>query len=98
MDKVQEAIDMMHSKYRKNYDKVLTMEEAKEPITITVNPTELEMLIRLVTGEIGDERQTWYDITHDVDQPVYEMAYDLGESHLREERLQRLNAKLRATR
>ena len=94
MNKVQNAIDLMHTRYNKGIEKVLAAEESHEGATITFNTREIELLKLLVFDRIGAEHQTWYDITHDEDLEISDMAYELAGSKQREDRLQRLYNKL----
>lgn len=90
-----EALERMHRPvYMKAHDKVLSAEEARGSITITVNPKELELLKLLVSGKIGEEHEIWYAVSHDEAIRVDDMAYELAESSLREDRLHRLMDKL----
>lgn len=90
-----EALELMHRPmYVKSRKKVLSAEESREKITITINPKELELLKSMVSDRIGAEHRTWYDISHDEASTVNDMAYELAESALREDRLHRLYSKL----
>ena len=63
--KVEKAIELMHSRYQKNRDKIRAFEEKQDGITITVTSSELNLLRLLVSDRVGHEHNVWYETTHD---------------------------------
>ncbi len=92
--KVEEAVNLLHTNYKKAHDSILAREEKTHQVTITVNSIELEMLRTMVTDMISKEHGTWFDVSNDESINVYDMAYEFAGSVLREDRLHRLYSKL----
>ena len=96
---VDEAIEILHSpRYRVPHDRVLAMENERPSTTVALNKDELELLAQLVADQIGKERKTWYDITHDEDISALDMAYELAGTVVRKDRYNRLYRKLQGPR
>ena len=90
-----EALKIMRQrKATENRKKVLEAEESLGSVTITINPKELEILNRLVSNEVTKELRAWCAASSDEKSDVYEMACELANSDLREDRLLRLLNKL----
>ena len=96
-ERVLKALEISSNKrYRKAHTKVLDSEELTDSVTVTIKSEEMKLLLTMVSSKIDSERETGNEITRDESIPVNDMAYELAESGIREERLVRLFNKLYA--
>ena len=93
--KVQNAIDKYHKLYGEGIKKYLDKAEAaSDTMTITVNSTELAMLVKYVSNRIGQLHVEWFDATHDEQISEDDLAYNLAQIARKEEQVMRLYKKL----
>lgn len=93
--KVQNAIDKYHKLYGAGIKKYLDkVDAASDTVTITVNSTELEMLVKYVSNRIGQLHVDWFDATHDELISEDDLAYNLSQIALKEEQVTKLYKKL----